>query len=530
MRLGVMRLNLFTFKRVLILGIVVAAIVCLLPTFMNTWPHKKINLGLDLQGGMHLLLEVQNEKAVEAELERTIQELKKELRKEGLKHLGITRQSDNSILAKISGRDSKEAVEKILTEEFSNLLIPSADPKTDAIHFTLNLPEEEMETIKKMATEQALETIRNRIDEFGVSEPDIRLQGDNRILLQLPGIKDPERAKNLIGKTAQLTFQIVDDGADVNSALKGNPPVGSEILYQHKQDPATGLETKIPFLIKKQVLLDGSLLTNAKIEFDQFQQPQVGIEFNRKGARIFDRITAQNVNKRLAIVLDKTVYSAPNIQERIAGGKARITGQFSLEEAKDLSIALRAGSLPAPVHIIEERTVGPTLGADSVHMGLLSMIAGGALVILFMVIYYKGAGLIADLALVINIILIGGGLAAFQATLTLPGIAGIILTIGMAVDANVIIFERIREELRSGKTPLAAVHAGYDRATLTILDANVTTLIAAIVLFQFGTGPIKGFAVTLGLGIVASLFTALVLSKSIYNLILQNKKSSTLSI
>ena len=525
-----MRLKLFTFRRALILGIVIAAVVCLLPTFTNTWPHKKINLGLDLQGGMHLVLEVQNEKAVEAELERTIGELKKDFRKQGIKHLGIARTPDNKILAKIAGKDSREGVEKLLSEDYPNLAIPSVDTIEDGLAFTLRLPDEEMASIKKMATEQALETIRNRIDEFGVSEPDIRIQGSNRILLQLPGITDPDRAKGLIGKTAQLTFQLVNDQADLNSALKGNPPVGSEILYQNKINPATGIESKVPFLIKKQVLLDGSLLTNARVEFDQFQQPQVGIEFSRKGARIFDRITAANVNKRLAIVLDKTVYSAPNIQERIAGGKARITGQFSLEESKDLAIALRAGSLPAPVTIIEERTVGPTLGRDSVNMGLLSMVVGFAMVTVFMVIYYKGAGMIADLALIVNIILIGGGLAAFQATLTLPGIAGIILTIGMAVDANVIIFERIREELRSGKTPLAAVHSGYERATITIMDANVTTLIAAIVLFQFGTGPIKGFAVTLGLGIVASLFTALVLSKSLYDLILQNKQSSTLSI
>ncbi|MDD9304835.1 MAG: protein translocase subunit SecD [Desulfobacter sp.] len=523
-------MKLFTFKRILILGTIVAAVVCLLPTFMDTWPHKKINLGLDLQGGMHLVLEVQNEKAVEAEMERIIAELKKDLRKVGIKHLGITRTPDNQIIAKISGQDNRTKVEKLLSEDYSNLEIPSVKTLDQGLAFTLNLPDEETASIKKMATEQALETIRNRIDEFGVSEPDIRIQGSNRILLQLPGIKDPDRAKGLIGKTAQLTFQLVNDQADVRTALEGNPPVGSEILYQQKVDPNSGNETRVPFLIKKQVLLDGSLLINARVEFDQFQQPQVGIEFSRKGARIFDRITAANVNKRLAIVLDKTVYSAPNIQERIAGGKARITGQFSLEEAKDLAIALRAGSLPAPVTIIEERTVGPTLGADSVRMGLMSMVVGGALVIAFMLIYYKGAGLIADLALIINIILIGGGLAAFQATLTLPGIAGIILTIGMAVDANVIIFERIREELRAGRTALAAVHAGYERATLTILDANVTTLIAAIVLFQFGTGPIKGFAVTLALGIVASLFTALILSKSIYDLILQNKQSSTLSI
>ncbi|WP_457554103.1 protein translocase subunit SecD [Desulfobacula sp.] len=520
----------FTFKSVLNIGVILIAVVCLLPTFFDCWPHKKINLGLDLQGGMHLILEVQNTKAVEVEMERTIQEIKKLLRKEGVKHLGISRLKDNSILAKLPEGKDKSGFETILSKNFENLIIPKPHVDNNIVSYKLSLPEKETENIKKMATAQALETIRNRIDEFGVSEPDIRIQGGNKILLQLPGIQNPERAKDLIGKTAQLTFQLVDDEADINLATNGTPPVGDEVLYQTKYNPGSSVAIKTPFLIKKRILLDGSLLTDARVEFDQFQQPQIGIEFNRKGARIFDRITGDNIHKRLAIVLDKTVYSAPVIQDRIAGGKARITGSFTLNEAKDLAIALRAGSLPAPVKIIEERTVGPTLGADSIRTGLISMIAGGFLVVLFMAVYYKKAGLIADLALIINIILIGGGLAAFQATLTLPGIAGIILTIGMAVDANVIIYERIREELRSGRTALASVHAGFERATLTILDANVTTLIAALVLYQYGTGPIKGFAVTLCLGIIASLFTALVLSKTIFDIVLKNKPSKKLSI
>jgi preprotein translocase subunit SecD len=256
----------------------------------------------------------------------------------------------------------------------------------------------------------------------------------------------------------------------------------------------------------------------------------VSITFDKKGARLFERITADNVKKRLAIVLDDNVYSAPVIQEKIAGGEARITGNFTTEEARDLAIVLRAGALPAPVQILEERTVGPSLGTDSIRMGLLSMCVGGILVILFMAIYYKGSGVVADFALMLNILLIAGGLAGFGATLTLPGIAGIILTIGMAVDANVLIFERIREEMNLGKTPRAAVDAGYDRATLTILDANVTTLIAALVLFQFGTGPVKGFAVTLSLGVVASLFTALVLTRAIFDYFLISRKVRTISI
>ncbi len=525
-----MRLKFFTIKRVLILGVIVAAVVYLLPTFTNTWPHKKINLGLDLQGGMHLVLEVQSEEAVKAELDRTISQLKLDLKNEKIQHMGIDKTADHKIIAQISGADNRSAVEKLLSDEYSGLEIPSVKNIDSGICFTLRLPDKESDSIKKMATEQALETIRNRIDEFGVSEPDIRIQSGNKILLQLPGISDPERAKGLIGKTAQLTFQLVDEQGDVNAALAGKPPVGDEILYQMKKNANSGSQTRTPFLIKKHVELDGSQLTNARVEFNQFQQPQVGIEFSRKGARTFERITGANVNKRLAIVLDKNVYSAPNIQDRISGGKAVITGHFTLEEATDLAIALRAGSLPAPVKIIEERIVGPSLGADSVRMGLVSILVGGALVVLFMVVYYREAGLIADIALVVNILLIGGGLAVFGATLTLPGIAGIILTIGMAVDANVIIFERIREEIRAGRSSKAAVDVGYDRATLTIMDANVTTLITSAVLFQFGTGSIKGFAITLGLGIVASLFTALVLSKSIYDLVLANKQSDTLSI
>jgi len=288
---------------------------------------------------------------------------------------------------------------------------------------------------------------------------------------------------------------------------------------------------KQPYLVKKRTLLTGEYLTDARVQIDsQFNEPYVAIEFDRKGAKLFERVTGENVKKRLAIVLDNKVYSAPTIQEKIPGGSARITGSFNTQEAHDLAIVLRAGSLPAPVEIIEERTVGPSLGHDSISKGLYSMVVGGILVLIFMVFYYKGAGLIADFALILNILLIAGGLAAFGATLTLPGIAGIILTIGMAVDANVLIFERIREELRLGKTPIASVSTGFDRASLTILDANVTTLIAALVLFQFGTGPVKGFAVTLSLGVLASVFTALVISRLVFDYLYVSIRVKSLSI
>lgn len=523
----------FSWKSLIVAGVIITAIIYLLPTINpEWWPYKKINLGLDLQGGMHLVLEVETEKAVENNIERISLDMRSLLKKERIRNMGLTSVDGTKFSVKIPDAQNLEKFNALLDKEFKGLKIISSTPEGDATTIVLGIPDAEADHIKDMATRQGLETIRNRIDQFGVSEPDIRRQGDNRILVQLPGVKDTQRAKGLIGKTALLEFKLVDEGNDVNAALKGTVPLGSEVLYQYDIDPVTNRKTnQAPFLLKKRTLLTGANLTDARVQIDsQYNEPYVTLDFDRKGGRVFAKITGENVKKRLAIVLDDRVYSAPVIQEKISGGRARITGSFSTEEANDLAIALRAGALPAPVKILEERTVGPSLGHDSIRKGLISMCIGGALVILFMIIYYKGSGIIADFALVLNIILIAGGLAGFQATLTLPGIAGIILTIGMAVDANVLIFERIREELRLGKTPRAAVESGYDRATLTILDANVTTLIAALVLFQFGTGPVKGFAVTLSLGVIASLFTALVLTRLIFGYLLINRKIQRLSI
>lgn len=520
----------FSWKLILVFVVIAAAVIYVLPTFKpGLWPHKQINLGLDLQGGMHLALEVDTAKVLESQAERITEEIRDQLKKERLRNVSVNRTAGNKITATVQDPQALEKFNSILKKDFDFL---KRSQRIDNGHTTiiLEISDAEAENTKRLAVDQALETIRNRIDQFGVTEPDIRRQGENRILIQLPGIKNPERAKDLIGRTALLEFKLVDDTHDVNAAVKGDVPAGSEVLYQVRQDAQTGQSTKVPFLLKKRTLLTGANLTDARVDFDQFNVPFVSIKFDKKGARDFERITGANVNKRLAIVLDNTVESAPVIQEKIAGGQARITGNFTLDEAKDLAIVLRAGALPAPVNILEERTVGPSLGADSIRKGLISMLIGGVLVVLFMIVYYKGAGVIADVALVMNIILIAGGLAAAKATLTLPGMAGIILTIGMAVDANVIIFERIREELTLGRTARAAVDAGYNRATLTILDANVTTLIAAVVLFQFGTGPVKGFAVTLSLGVIASLFTALILSRLIFDYILGGRKVKTLSI
>jgi len=521
-----------SWRPIMTFAVILAAVIYVLPMInSNWWPHKKINLGLDLQGGMHLILEVEAEKAVENTIERIIYEFRRALRKEHIRHVEMKQVEGAKIQIAINDKNSIDKFEKILNLDYKNLRLLSKSTDDGIYTTVLDLPDKETEHIKKLAAEQALETIRNRIDQFGVSEPDIRRQGESRILIQLPGIKDTERAKDLIGKTALLEFKLLDETHDLNAALKGKTPPGSEVLYQMKKDPATRRVIKTPYLVKKRALLTGTYLTEARVEIDsRYNEPYVSIRFDKKGARIFSRITEENVKKRLAIVLDKSVYSAPVIQEKISGGQARITGNFDTESARDLAIVLRAGALPAPVEIIEERTVGPSLGSDSIRKGVISMAIGGLLVILFMMVYYKGSGLIADFALILNIVLIAAGLAGFQATLTLPGIAGIILTIGMAVDANVIIFERIREEMNLGKTPRAAVYAGYERATLTILDANVTTLIAALVLFQFGTGPVKGFAVTLSLGVLSSLFTALILSWSIFDFFLIKRKIRRLSI
>lgn len=524
-----------------IVAIILAAFIYIMPTVHmaiqrqsqpSLWPRKKINLGLDLQGGMHLVLEVETDKAVENRVERLAQDIRDQIKKERIRPVRIEHSERGRITVDVRNRGENYArFKKLLENDFQNIAEFNRNENEASFSIALGLPEEEIDHIKRSAVDQALETIRNRIDQFGVSEPDIRRQGERRILIQLPGIKDTQRAKNLIGKTALLEFKLVDEENDINAALKGDVPPGDEILYEVRKDPITGGTQKLPYLVKRRAPLTGAYLTDARVQIDaQYNEPYVGIAFDKKGARIFARITEENVKKRLAIVLDNRIHSAPVIQEKIAGGQARITGSFTTEEAHDLAIVLRAGALPAPVKIIEERTVGPSLGTDSIRMGLISMGVGGILVILFMVVYYKGAGLIADLALILNIILISGGLAAFQATLTLPGIAGIILTIGMAVDANVLIFERIREELRLGKTPHASIDAGYGRATLTILDANVTTLIAALVLFQFGTGPVKGFAVTLSLGVLSSLFTALIFTRSIFDYFLIQRRVKKLSI
>ena len=373
----------------------------------------------------------------------------------------------------------------------------------------------------KDAPDRALEIIRNRVDQFGVLEPTIQRQGADRIVVQLPGVTDRNRAVNLLKSTAHLEFKLVSDDPELlKKAITGEPVPGYELKEMKGRDKRTE-----QLLLEKDASLSGDTIVDATVDYSQtaFNQPYVSLTLNNKGGVKFSEITGANVGKRLAIVLDGTVYSAPVIREKIPSGKGQITGQFSPQEANDLAIVLRAGALPAPVEIIEERTVGPTLGRDSIRKGIRAILIGGLAVLIFMAAYYLVAGLIADFALFLNLILISGALAYFHGTLTLPGIAGLVLTIGMSVDANVLIFERIREESRVGKSLRAAIQSGFQRAFLTILDANVTTLITALILFQFGTGPVRGFATVLSIGIVSSMFTAIVVTRLILDLITSGK-------
>jgi preprotein translocase subunit SecD len=504
--------------------------------WQKSMPNKGIVLGLDLQGGLHLVYEVQGDEAVQAATERYAFLIKEALEKKELEADVTT----SGLMIEVS--PSSEAVEERITKSFSNL-----DTVSTGGQLVLKLSDDENIFIKENAAEQALETIRNRIDQFGVSEPTIVRQGENELVVQLPGVKDPKRAIDLIGKTALLEFKLADDESAVAFDLppsvqpgdeeavlaefQDKIPPEDEILFLKRKNPETGFETKSPILLKKKTLLTGDLLSEARVSIDtQYSEPYVSITFNKEGAKRFAEITGNHVNERLAIILDSTVYSAPVIREKIPGGSAQISGRFTMEEAKDLSIVLKAGALPAPLKMLQNVTVGPSLGRDSIEAGKIAGFIGTIGVVLFMLIYYRLSGLIADLALFLNVILLLGAMASLNATLTLPGIAGIILAIGIAVDSNVLMFERIREELRAGKPPRSAIDFGYDKAFSTIFDSHVTTIITALVLFQFGTGPIKGFAVTLLLGVSINLYTALVGTKSVFDLMTSKYRIKKLSI
>jgi preprotein translocase subunit SecD len=504
---------------------IVAAIIYLVPTFVSplpSWwssflPTDRINLGLDLQGGSHLVLGVKVDKAIENNVERIRGDLINVLREKGVSGVSVERVG-TQIQVKVAATNA-ERVRGILKSDFGHL-VEAKTPQTSGgiSEFYLTLSKEELRSLRDYAVDQSLETIRNRIDQFGVSEPIIQREGQENILIQLPGIQDPERAKEIIGKTALLEFKLVDDTVNVEDAIKNGPPPGRQVLYGHAGKGEGLAAEKQAYVLESRPLMTGEYIQDARVRpAEQLHGASVELILNASGARLFEQITAANVKRRLAIVLDNRVYSAPVIQERIGGGRASITGSFDIKEARDLSIVLRAGALPAPVEILEERTVGPSLGSDSIRQGVISFVVGSSLVIVFMIVYYRGAGAIADVALLFHILFLLAILAALKAVLTMPGIAGIVLIAGMAVDANVLINERIREELRAGRTPRSAIEAGYQHAMPAIIDTNVTTFLSGLILFQFGTGPIKGFAVTLCVGILTTVVTAVYMTRIYYD-------------
>ncbi len=505
------------FRSGLVLAVVAVSLWYLYP------PRKSINLGLDLQGGIHLVLGVDVDKYVTHQTERTADDLKGGLERKGVGVKRVTPQGLSTIAVELANASTwNDAL--TVAAEFTAFEVSQRDEKTG--RFTLAMRERRVAELRDDAVRQGVETIRNRIDQFGVAEATITRQGTDRILIQLPGVQDPDRAKALIGRTALLEFKLLDEQTTVEQAQAGKLPETSEILYQLRTDKETKAERKIPYVVQKRALLTGAELTRAEVQADPNSTGnwQVAIEFNATGTRLFGEATEQNVGRHLAIVLDGNLKSAPRINERIPGGRAVITGQFTVDEARDLAIVLRAGALPAPVTILEERRVGPSLGADSIRRGIIAILASAAAVVLFMLIYYRLSGLIADVALVLNLLILLATMAALGATLTLPGIAGIALTIGMAVDTNILIFERIREELRVGKTARSAVEAGFTRALRTIIDTHLTVIVTAAILYNFGTGPVKGFAVTLMAGLTASLFTAYFFTRLLFDLIYMGRR------
>ena len=507
---------------IIILIVAVWAVISVLPY------GKQMKLGLDLQGGMHVVLSVDTEKAVEGRLEGFSAKLRKELATEKVDFGFVQMDKNGKINISLNNPADASKVKKIVSDRYNTL---EAVSSTGANILSYRFSSSEANQIKEYAVSQSLEVVRNRIDAFGVSEPIIQRQGKEQVVVQLPGITDPERAISLIGRTAQLKFHIVNDEADPQAALIGNIPFDSMLLYQRITDKNTGavLES-IPYVLKREAVLTGDYLLDASVSFTQNNLPAVQFTLDSAGSKLFEEVTGRNINRRMAIVLDDNIYSAPTIKSKIAGGSAIIDGMGSLEEAKEIAIVLRAGSLPAPVTIAENRTVGPSLGQDSINSGFKAAVIGLLAVIIFIGVYYRLSGIVADLALMFNFLLIFAVMSQFQATLTLPGIAGLILTLGMSVDSNVIIYERIRDELRIGRTVLNAVELGYEKALTTIIDANLTSIIAAIVLFQFGTGPIKGFAVTLSIGIIVSLFTALFFTKTIFYTVFSRSDVKRMSI
>ncbi len=486
-------------------------------------PHKQISLGLDLRGGSYVLLEVESEAILDEWMETVEDDFRAILRDE---RIGVRSQGWNNQQLVMMLRDAAdlEAARLALQNRDETIQVSFDDDGTISVALT----EQGINQRISNATQQAIEILGNRLNEFGVSEPTIQRQGLDRIIIQLPGISD----SSIIDPdtVAKLTFRMVDNETPLSQALAGDIPAGSELLEEHRTDDQ--IEAGVPiqyYVVRKRVMVSGEHLTDAQPSFEQ-GRPVVSFRFDSAGGRRFCETTTDNVGLPMAIVLDDKVISAPRINSPICQGAGIITGNFSPEQTNDLSVLLRAGALPAPLLILEERTVGPNMGADQVRAGEMAAVIGLVAVIVFMVLSYGLFGIFANIALIANIILIGGALSTLQATLTLPGIAGIVLTIGMAVDANVLIFERIREEVANGRTPFNAVDAGYKRALTTIIDANVTTFIAAALLYTLGDGPIKGFGVTLAIGILTSLFTAIMVTRLFAVLWLRRRRPQALPL
>jgi preprotein translocase subunit SecD len=507
-----------------ILGTVFAVILFAVPNFLpakmvDSWPkwaQRHIVLGLDLQGGSYLLLEVDSKSVRKEMLESLRDDVRRVLREARIGYTGLVVRGNNVEVHIREGRNSNEARAKLQT-----LVQPLGGILSATGHNNINITSEPGDMFRltltdpailervRQAVDQSIEIIGRRINELGTVEPLIAREGNDRVLVQVPGLQDPTRLKQLLGKTAKLDFRMVDVSVSPEQALQGHLPPDDEILYSQSQP-------KTPYVVEKRILVSGADLTDAQPGFDpRTNEPIVSFRFNTSGARKFAQVTEANVGKPFAIVLDNQVISAPVIREPILGGSGQISGNFTVQSANDLAILLRAGALPAPLTIIEERTVGPGLGADSIAQGKISSYVGAAMVIIFMLVTYGLFGLFANIAVAVNVAMIFGVLSMLEATLTLPGIAGIVLTVGIAVDSNVLIYERIREEVRAGRSPINAIDAGFSRALATILDSNITTFIAAAVLFYIGTGPVRGFAVTLGIGILTTVFTAFTLTRLI---------------
>ncbi|MBS0533287.1 MAG: protein translocase subunit SecD [Proteobacteria bacterium] len=503
--------------------VLTALVVCLfaVPNFIpshvvDTWPkwaQRHLVLGLDLQGGSHILLEVDSNAVRKEKLETTRDDVRRVLRDARVGYTGLAIRG-SSVEVRIREENSVgQALTKLreLSVPLGGLLGGSGqrslDITSDGTLIRLTVTDAAMLERIRQSVDQSIQIIERRVNELGTVEPLIQRQGNDRILVQVPGLQDPSRLKELLGKTAKLDFRMVDVNNQVDQAVQGRVPSDDDLLYSTSQP-------KTPYLVEKRVLVSGGDLTDAQPGFDQrTSEPIVSFRFNTSGARKFAQVTQENVGKPFAIVLDNEVISAPVIREPILGGSGQISGSFTVQSANDLAILLRAGALPAPLTIIEERTVGPGLGADSIAKGKMSSYVGATLVIVFMLVTYGLFGLFANVAVAINVAMIFGVLSLLNATLTLPGIAGIVLTVGIAVDSNVLIYERIREEVRGGRSPINAIDAGFSRALATILDSNITTFIAAAVLFYIGTGPVRGFAVTLGIGIITTVFTAFTVTR-----------------